>query len=95
MLILVFKEFGRFQNTTDNLILFSLGSAAFTRFINPETKRQIIETFGQFSNYQFIVKADTEDEVFKELADKTPNVHLFDWIPQMSLLGSVFEVFLF
>lgn len=68
-------------------ILFSLGTAAPTLAISEQNKRKIIQAFTQFPDYHFIVKADREDEIFRNLSLQTSNVDVVPWIPQTSLLA--------
>jgi glucuronosyltransferase len=68
-------------------ILFSLGTAAPTIVISEQNKRQIVQAFTQFPDYQFIVKADREDEIFRNLSLQTSNVDVVSWLPQTGLLS--------
>ncbi|KAI6175018.1 UDP-glucuronosyltransferase [Aphelenchoides bicaudatus] len=74
-------------NSTQRLVYFSLGSSASTLQIRAETKRQILQAFAHFKNYQFILKVDREDEEFKQIGAQFQNVRVVDWAPQHALLA--------
>ncbi|KAE9546697.1 hypothetical protein FO519_010091, partial [Halicephalobus sp. NKZ332] len=62
------------QKAKKGVVLFSLGTFAPTRIIKYSLKKEIVELFSEFEDYQFIVKVDATDEAFFKLAENVKNV---------------------
>lgn len=45
----------------------------------------MIEAMKTFTDYEFIVKCDEDDDVFRNQSAQAKNIHTFGWIPQKSL----------
>ncbi|KAI1729511.1 UDP-glucoronosyl and UDP-glucosyl transferase domain-containing protein [Ditylenchus destructor] len=75
-----------YEDAKDGVILFSFGT-----FANPDTmqsglKLALIKAFAHFPTYRFIWKFKQSD-TDKKLLENSTNVHLFEWIDQMAILG--------
>lgn len=75
------------QKGKKGFIMFALGTAAPTMAIDENKKKQLLEAFAHFPDYHFIVKADSYDEVFRNLSLRNSNVDVVSWLPQTSLLA--------
>ncbi|KAH7714674.1 CRE-UGT-49 protein, partial [Aphelenchoides avenae] len=71
----------------DGVVLLSLGSIFYTRFMADEVRVNFLRAFSELPNYHFIVKIDKEDEKTRALASKYPNVYTTSWMPQPELLA--------
>ena len=70
------------------VIVFSFGTLAPTSLIDEGTKKNIINIFAEFKDYNFIVKIDKEDEIFLKLAAQATNIMTTTWMPQSDILGN-------
>ncbi|KAI1706884.1 UDP-glucoronosyl and UDP-glucosyl transferase domain-containing protein [Ditylenchus destructor] len=69
------------------VVLFSFGSMADTKVLNPQTKRAFFNAFAKFPDYEFIWKLElTENDA--GLVGSAPNVHIFEWFDQRGILGT-------
>ncbi|KAK6014716.1 glycosyltransferase family 28 protein [Ostertagia ostertagi] len=66
----------------DGVVLFSFGSVAAAHKMPEEWKTIFLETFKELSNYQFLVRYDSDDLK----GNLSENVHLFQWLPQSDIL---------
>ncbi|KAI1697584.1 UDP-glucoronosyl and UDP-glucosyl transferase domain-containing protein [Ditylenchus destructor] len=68
------------------VVLFSFGSVADTKLLDPKIKEAFFKSFASFSEYEFIWKLElnANETWMKSIA---PNVHLFDWFDQRSILA--------
>ncbi|KAK6021041.1 hypothetical protein OSTOST_13297 [Ostertagia ostertagi] len=76
----------------DGVVLFSFGSVAAAHKMPEEWKTIFLETFKELSNYQFLVRYDSDDlkaillTQTSTLGNISENVHLFQWLPQSDIL---------
>ena len=69
-------------------MLLSFGTIIDTRQMNERMLNAIINAFSAFPQIEFLWKLDKETmKNNSALFAKTPNVHLFEWIPQSAILG--------
>lgn len=75
-----------FEKAENGVVLFSLGSLTNTTKMRAEMKRTFFEAFAKFADVHFIWKLQpTEDDL--QTLRNYPNVHAFEWIDQISILG--------
>jgi hypothetical protein len=68
------------------VILFSFGTMADTDQMPDRIKLAFLDAFASFHGYHVIWKY-RPNEADKKLLQKYTNVHAFDWIDQVSVLG--------
>ncbi|KAI1702018.1 UDP-glucoronosyl and UDP-glucosyl transferase domain-containing protein [Ditylenchus destructor] len=68
------------------VVLFSFGSLADTKLLDPKIKETFFKSFASFPEYEFIWKLElsANESWMQSIA---PNVHLFDWFDQRSILA--------
>ncbi|KAI1695879.1 UDP-glucoronosyl and UDP-glucosyl transferase domain-containing protein [Ditylenchus destructor] len=68
------------------VVLFSFGSLADTKLLDPKIKEAFFKSFASFPEYEFIWKMElnANETWMRSIA---PNVHLFDWFDQRSILA--------
>lgn len=57
-----------------------------------EMKKAFLEAFARYPDYRFIWKSRASDDVHRMLRN-VQNVHVFEWIDQVSILGSWLGLF--
>ncbi|KAI1703964.1 UDP-glucoronosyl and UDP-glucosyl transferase domain-containing protein [Ditylenchus destructor] len=68
------------------VVLFSFGSLADTKLLDPKIKEAFFKSFASFPEYEFIWKLElTANE--SRMQSIASNVHLFDWFDQRSILA--------
>lgn len=75
-----------FDANSRGVILFSFGSVADTTKMTGEMKRAFLTAFSNFPEYQFIWKIELSNNESR-LSSHFPNVHTFDWVDQVGILG--------
>jgi len=75
------------QKGKKGVILFSLGTLVPTALLDETVKKEIVELFSEFEDYQFIIKVDSDDEAFIKLAANVKNIKTTSWMPQSDILG--------
>lgn len=75
-----------FDTASKGVVLFSFGTMADTDQMPERLKHAFLDAFASFSDYQFIWKY-TPNEADEKRLRKYPNVHTFEWIDQVSVLG--------
>ncbi|KAL3105299.1 hypothetical protein niasHT_029758 [Heterodera trifolii] len=84
------------DNSRSGTVLFSFGTVANTRTLGKSLRRTLLNTFSQFSDYEFIWKLDGESAANEsELIKATPNVHTFEWVPQNAIFKCAIVLFHF
>ncbi|KAI1706739.1 UDP-glucoronosyl and UDP-glucosyl transferase domain-containing protein [Ditylenchus destructor] len=68
------------------VVLFSFGSLADTKLLDQKIKEAFFKSFASFPEYEFIWKLElsANESWMQSIA---PNVHLFDWFDQRSILA--------
>uniref|UniRef100_A0A914YAQ8 UDP-glucuronosyltransferase n=1 Tax=Panagrolaimus superbus TaxID=310955 RepID=A0A914YAQ8_9BILA len=80
-----FKSF--IESSKKGVIVFSLGTIAPTILMNLKVKENLIKTFAEFQDYNFIIKIDKNDQVMMDLSSKAKNILTTTWMPQSDILG--------
>ncbi|KAI6230477.1 UDP-glucuronosyltransferase [Aphelenchoides fujianensis] len=65
------------------VVLVSFGTLARAFTMPPDVKRAFLDSFAQFPNITFLFKYERPED---GIADDLPNVHAFEWLPQVEIL---------
>ncbi|CDW52592.1 UDPGT domain containing protein [Trichuris trichiura] len=74
------------NQSSNGIIIFSLGSVVKENLIEEKTKVELLEAFQRFPQFTIVWKLD--DSNFLKDHTLPPHVHAFDWLPQRQLLNS-------
>uniref|UniRef100_A0A914Q412 glucuronosyltransferase n=1 Tax=Panagrolaimus davidi TaxID=227884 RepID=A0A914Q412_9BILA len=80
-----FKSF--ISQSKKGVIVFSLGTIAPTTMMTLKVKENLIKTFTEFEDYNFIMKIDKDDKEMIDLCTKAKNILITTWMPQSDILG--------
>uniref|UniRef100_A0A914ZVY3 UDP-glucuronosyltransferase n=1 Tax=Parascaris univalens TaxID=6257 RepID=A0A914ZVY3_PARUN len=81
------EEFSSILDRADSrVILFSLGSITKISKMPHQMRIAFLEATKHFPDYDFIVKVDSDSNYSNGLLNNYPNVHVFKWIDQVSIL---------
>uniref|UniRef100_A0A5S6R2Z6 glucuronosyltransferase n=1 Tax=Trichuris muris TaxID=70415 RepID=A0A5S6R2Z6_TRIMR len=74
------------NQSTNGIILFSLGSVVKAKWLEEKLKEELLNAFERFPEFTVVWKLD--DTSFLERHNLPSHVHVFDWVPQRQLLNS-------
>uniref|UniRef100_F1L2P5 UDP-glucuronosyltransferase n=1 Tax=Ascaris suum TaxID=6253 RepID=F1L2P5_ASCSU len=81
------KEFSSILDRANSrVVLFSFGSITKINKMPHQMRIAFLEATTHFPDYDFIVKVDTDSNDSDGLLNNYPNVHIFKWIDQVSIL---------
>jgi hypothetical protein len=69
------------------VVLVSFGSMVKTEYIKPAVFTQLLETFANFPDHQFVWRLTELSEEIMSKIQKYPNIHAFKWLQQTAILG--------
>lgn len=75
-----------FSESKNGVVLFSFGSIADTTKMTEEMKQAFLNAFSRFPDVTFVWKLQVSGND-SHLLDPYPNVHVVDWVDQVSILG--------
>jgi hypothetical protein len=76
-----------FTRAKTGVVLISFGSLVRTAYMKPEVRKQLLDAFASFPDYEFVWRfTELNDEIRTDLKHY-PNVHAFKWLQQTSILG--------
>ncbi|KAI6192105.1 Glucuronosyltransferase [Aphelenchoides bicaudatus] len=77
-----------FKQAKSGVVLISFGSLVNTAYMKTEVRRQLLEAFARYPDYQFIWRlTEINDEILADIKNYTNNVHAFKWVQQTSILA--------
>jgi hypothetical protein len=76
-----------FEQAKNGVVLISFGSLVNTEFMRPEMRKQLLEIFASFPDYQFVWRfTELSDDILNDVRNYS-NVHAFKWLQQTAILG--------
>jgi hypothetical protein len=76
------------DNARDGAVLFSFGTMIDTAYMSVQMRRAFIRAFARFPSVQFLWKLDSLSALNESaLLGTVPNVHIFQWIQQTTVLS--------
>ncbi|KAI6170748.1 Glucuronosyltransferase [Aphelenchoides bicaudatus] len=76
-----------FEQANKGVVLVSFGSLVNTLYMKESMRKQFLEMFASFPDYQFIWRfTEVNDEILTDVKNYT-NVHVFKWVQQTAILS--------